>query len=398
MKNILFLTHLYPYPPDDGGRIVTFNTLNELNKYGHNIYLCTFAEKNEELNELPIDVECSVIPFNYENNYSKLLKNIYQKEPFNMKKYINIDMERAIKHILEKNKIDIVYIDHLHMAYYAKFINELNSDVKFVLRQHNVESTIFERAVKEENNFAKKMYLKLQHKKLYKYESEIVSLFEKIYTITEEDKKRLYSMNSKVEITNLPAGVDVSKYFPMENENETDYPTLVFLGTMSWLPNINGIEWFLDEVFPGVLKVHPNTKLYIVGKNPPEKIYRYQKQYAENIVITGYVEDERDYVVLADAFIVPLRIGGGMRIKILNALAMRKPVVTTTIGVEGINLGDNSLLVADSSEEFLNATLKLIQDKPLSKRISTNGWKDVTEKYTNESILYHHAKELELSF
>ncbi|MEH7072272.1 hypothetical protein V7034_29165, partial [Priestia megaterium] len=75
MKNILFLTHLYPYPPDDGGRIVTFNTLNELHKYGHNIYLCTFAEKNEELNELPIDVECSVIPFNYENNYSKLLKN-----------------------------------------------------------------------------------------------------------------------------------------------------------------------------------------------------------------------------------------------------------------------------------------------------------------------------------
>jgi polysaccharide biosynthesis protein PslH len=394
LKNILFLTHLYPYPPDDGGRIVTFNTIKELQKFGHNIFLCCFTEEGKNNQKLPLDIYCTTVPFSYGNSYSSLLKNVFENMPYNMQKYISSEMEDEIKKVLSKYKIDLVYIDHLHMAYYAKLIKEHYPDVKVILRQHNVESTIFERAVSEEANPLKKAYLKLQYKKLYKYESDITNLFEKIYTITEEDKTRLFEMNNKVSISNLPAGVDTEKYYPMETP-KNDEPTIVFLGTMSWLPNINGIEWFIKEIFPLILKEFPNLKLYIVGKNPPQKLIKYQKDNNKNIIITGYVEDERPYIAKSDAFIVPLKIGGGMRIKILNALAMKKTIVTTSVGVEGIHLSKNSLLVADTPSEFASSILKVLKDERLSNEISTSGLKDVKQDYSNESILYSHAQEIE---
>ncbi|GAB6462970.1 MULTISPECIES: glycosyltransferase family 4 protein [Bacillus] len=395
MKNILFITHLYPYPPDDGGRIVTFNTIKELRKYGHNIFLCTFAEKDISLKEIPLDITYSVIPFSYKNSYDKLIKNLFQKKPYNMEKYINKEMASKINSILEENNIELVYVDHLHMAYYGAMIKEKYPNLPVVLRQHNVESTIFERAVQEESNKLKRIYLKHQYKKLFQYESKIVDIFEEVYTITEEDKYRLHSMNERAKIKNLPAGVDTEKYSPIENIEGNLEPTIVFLGTMSWLPNVNGVEWFIKDIFPKVLAKYPNLKFYIVGKNPPEKIYKYQNMYKENLIITGYVDDERPYIAKADAFIVPLKIGGGMRIKILNALAMKTAIVTTTVGVEGISLGKESILIADSEEQFSSAILDILGDKQFSTETALNGLYEVKQKYSNESILKAHARNLE---
>jgi polysaccharide biosynthesis protein PslH len=392
LKNILFLTHLFPYPPDDGGRIVTFNTIKELKKYGHNIYLCCFSE--EDNTKLPLDIYYSIVPFSYKNSYFALLKNLFEHMPYNMKKYISSIMEKEVEKILSKFKIDIVYIDHLHMAYYAKLVKQRYPNIKLILRQHNVESTIFERAFLEESNPLKKAYLYLQYKKLYRYESYITNLFKKIYTITEEDKVRLMKMNKAVSIKNLPAGVDTEKYYPMGNPKNDD-PTILFLGTMSWLPNINGVEWFIKDIFPTIIKHYPNLKFYIVGKNPPQKLNKYQKEYHNNIIITGYVEDERPFIAKSDAFIVPLKIGGGMRIKILNALAMKKTIITTSVGVEGIHLSKGSLLIADKPNDFAQLIIKVLNDKQFSEEISTTGLKEVKQKYSNESILFSHAAEIE---
>ena len=164
---------------------------------------------------------------------------------------------------------------------------------------------------------------------------------------------------------------------------------------MSWLPNVNGVEWFIKDIFPKVLAKYPNLKFYIVGKNPPEKIYKYQNMYKENLIITGYVDDERPYIAKADAFIVPLKIGGGMRIKILNALAMKTAIVTTTVGVEGISLGKESILIADSEEQFSSAILDILGDKQFSTETALNGLYEVKQKYSNESILKAHARNLE---
>ncbi|KLA28554.1 glycosyltransferase family 4 protein [Bacillus cereus] len=397
MKNILFLTHLYPYPPDDGGRIVTFNTIKEFHNYGYNVILGSFADNSiQEKPKMPLELKEIVIPFNYKNSYKKLFKNLFSMIPYNMYKYINRNMEIELVKILKEEKIDLIYIDHLHMAYYAEFLKrnfeELN--IPIVLRQHNVESTIFERAVQEEKNIIKKMYLKIQHHRLYKYESRVVNQFDEIFTITDDDSDRMLEMNDKVKISCVPAGVDIEKYKPISNLVKNNKPVITFLGTMSWLPNINGIEWFLDDIFPEVLKFNSDIILYIVGKNPPEKLYRYQKKYPHNLVITGFVEDEREYVAQSDVFIVPLKIGGGMRIKILNALAMKKAIVTTSIGVEGIKISSDGICISDNKQEFVESIINLLQDNNFSIEMSEKGYREVISKYSTEKILRKHATYL----
>ncbi|MFE9080443.1 glycosyltransferase [Bacillus mobilis] len=398
MKNILFLTHLYPYPPDDGGRIVTFNTIKEFHSYGYNVILGSFLDNSiQEKPKMPMELKEVVIPFNYKNSYEKLFKNLFSMIPYNMYKYINRNMEIELVKILKEEKIDLIYIDHLHMAYYAEFLKrnfeELNIPV--VLRQHNVESTIFERAVQEEKNIIKKMYLKIQYHRLYKYESRVVNQFDEIFTITDDDSDRMLEMNNKIKISCVPAGVDIEKYKPISNLVKNNKPVITFLGTMSWLPNINGIQWFLDEIFPEVLKFNNEIILYIVGKNPPEKLYRYQKKYPHNVVITGFVEDEREYVAQSDVFIVPLKIGGGMRIKILNALAMKKAIVTTSIGVEGIKISSDGICICDNKQEFVKSIINLLQDNSFSTEMSEKGYREVISKYSTEKILRKHATYLE---
>jgi glycosyltransferase involved in cell wall biosynthesis len=238
------------------------------------------------------------------------------------------------------------------------------------------------------------MYLKIQHHRLYKYESRVVNQFDEIFTITDDDSDRMLEMNDKVKISCVPAGVDIEKYKPISNLVKNNKPVITFLGTMSWLPNINGIEWFLDDIFPEVLKFNSDIILYIVGKNPPEKLYRYQKKYPHNLVITGFVEDEREYVAQSDVFIVPLKIGGGMRIKILNALAMKKAIVTTSIGVEGIKISSDGICISDNKQEFVESIINLLQDNNFSIEMSEKGYREVISKYSTEKILRKHATYL----
>lgn len=394
MKKILFLTHLYPYPPNEGGKIVSYNTLKYLSKYGHEVTVCTFYSEKEDREEIPLDIDLHLIPVDYANTLKGAFFNLFSTLPYNMQKYIKREMLDKVFEIIKQKKIDLVYVDHLHMAYYGKIIKKAFPQLNVVLRQHNVESQIMKRVAQQERNPLLKKYYELQYVRLYRYESEVVNYYNECFMITKEDLELMKNMNKDVKLSILPAGIDTTKYKPM-NTKLVSNPTITFLGSMKWLPNINGIEWFMENVFPSLVKKIPDIKFYIVGKNPPEKFKVYKKKYANNIEITGFVEDERPYIATADVFIVPLNIGGGMRIKILNALAMKKAVVTTSIGAEGIELKDGSMVVADSPEDFLNSIIKLIKDKEFSSKISQLGFQEVSKKYSNKVILENHARYLD---
>ncbi|MBU7594462.1 glycosyltransferase [Metabacillus halosaccharovorans] len=395
MSNILFLTHIYPFPPNDGGRIVTYNTLRILEEKQHKVFLVSFIDKDKEKQVDLKNIKQYLVNKNYSNRKLSLIKNLFEKIPFTMKKYFDGDVENKISTILKKEKIDVVILDHLHMAIYAKFIKSINHNIHVYLRQHNIESIIMKRAHEKESNLFKKTYLKMQYKKLYKFESEICEIMDQILVITEEDKETLKSMNPTLKkIQTVKAGVDLEKYKPFSYKKEDNGYKLVFLGAMNWLPNENGTIWFTENVFPELIKNIPKIKFYIVGKNPSEKVRLLEKRYPENIVVTGYVEDEREYIAMADVFIVPLLIGGGMRLKILNALAMKKAVVTTSIGAEGINLS-NSYYIADSPQEFLSAIKRMLLDKSFRSNLEENGYKEVVENYSFESVLNPLLKMLE---
>lgn len=390
MSNILFLTHIYPYPPNDGGRIVTYNTLKVLEKNGHKINLISFIDPNkEEKYEFP-NTEQHLVSKSYQNSKLALLLNLIEKMPFTMKKYKDSKIEEKIKNILISKNVDFIILDHLHMAYYVEIIKKVKPDIPVYLRQHNIESMIMERAYEKEKNIFKKFYLKVQYKKLKKYEAEVCEKMDHIFVITDEDKKALGDLNSKVnknEITVVKAGVDIVNYKPLQIERDkNNIKNIVFLGAMNWLPNENGILWFVDEVMPELMDKINDLKLYIVGKNPTEKIRNLKSRYPNNIIVTGFVEDDKEYIARADVFIVPLFIGGGMRLKILNALAMKKAIVTTKIGAEGINL-ENSYIIADTANEFITSIKLILEQDEYRESLESNGYNQVRKNYSFEAVL-----------
>jgi len=392
-KKILFLTHLYPLPPNDGGKIVTFNTLKELVNFGHEIVLFSFYSKEKddiENNHFNFKIEKYLFPVEYNNSYSGIIKNFFSNYPYNMEKYINIDMEKKILKYLDEEEVDLIYIDHLHMSYYGEKIKEKFPQKTLVLRQHNVESQIMKRASENSGNLIMKVFLKYQYRKLYKYEKNTVKFYDECFMITQEDLDLLKSMNKYARLSVLPAGVDLEKYKPI-NKKLVNRPTITFLGSMSWLPNIDGVTWFSEEILPDLIQEIPNLIFYIVGKNPPESIKKIQTKYPNNVIVTGFVDDERPYIASSDVFIVPLRIGGGMRIKILNALAMKKVIVSTKIGAEGIALSENSIFIANESDQFGETIKRILTNPKLSKIYEENGYQDVISKYSSKVILSQHA-------
>jgi polysaccharide biosynthesis protein PslH len=403
MKNILYLTHIFPYPPNEGGRIATYNLLKELSNYGHNIHLCSFISQDEFNNELQfkIDIPLSsieVIIKDYSNSFVNIFKNLFDTKAYTTSKYIDSRMKDKIIEIIKNKNIEILYCDHLHTAYYGLEVKKKFPEITVLLREHNVESQILYRASQEEKSLVKKLFLRYQYYKLKNYEINTVERFDKVFMISNDDKEYLYKHNNKVNLEVLQAGVDTNRYFPSikkVNKQTQKKNTLLFLGTMSWLPNIDGVAWFLDNIFPKILKKYPQTIFYVVGKNPPEKILNYKSIFPDNLVITGFVEDERDYIREADVFLVPLRIGSGIRIKILIALAMRKTIVTTSIGIEGIDIDRNSIYLANSPDEFIQSIQDIFDNKEKAAAKAELGYREVINKYSNKVIYSQHAADLD---
>jgi len=379
---ILQITPRIPYPPDDGGKIGIFNITKYLSMREHKITLLSLDSiPVKDLLGLEKFCDVKAIFADTSNSYLKMFLNLFSLSPYTMSKYYAKNFEAELYNSLEKNHFDIVHIDHLHMASYGKMIKN-NFNIPIVLREHNVETTIMQRYLQEAPNLLKRAYAGIQFKKVYKYESKTLEIFDKCLMITKEDEKRIKQMNPKVKTAVVPAGVDTSKFCPMDIPEEPY--SIVFVGSMDWPPNVDGVIWFYKKIFPLIKGKNPQVKFYVVGKNPPLEI---KNIVDKNVVVTGYVDDVREYIAKAEVFIVPLMVGGGMRIKILNALAMGKAVVSTSVGCEGIDItnGEN-ICIENGEEEFAGKIIGLMLDREKRERIGKNGLELIRNKYTWEKI------------
>lgn len=381
--NILQIAPRVPFPLYDGGKIGIFNITKYLSLRGHKITLLSLTSTKEstELYELEKFCKVKIIYANTKNSYFKMLINIFSPLPYTMFKYYNKDFEMELCRLLREESFDIVHIDSLHMAYYVKMVKE-NFDIPVVLREHNVESVIMRRYSQNETNPVIKAYASMQFRKIYKYESKILQAFDLCLMITKEDEKRIKAMNPLVKTTVVPGGVDTSYFYPLEEP--VDEKALIFVGTLDWIPNIDGILWFCKSIFPLIKKQEPFAKLYIVGKNPPPKILALR---CESIIVTGFVEDVRPYISKASVFVVPLRVGGGMRIKILEAFSMAKAVVSTSIGCEGIDVENGKdIYIEDNEDKFAKRVVELMRDREKRSEIGRNAFELVKTKYTWETV------------
>lgn len=380
---ILFLAPRLPFPADTGAKIRTFNLLKQIVRV-HKVHLLSFSftedsQAQQELKDLGIDL--TII----KKTEALPLLAIFGEKPLSIAKYFSADFLNTLKTILKNGKFDLIHFDHLHMGQYISSIGNIPT----VLDEHNVEAVILKRCAQKEPNLLKRTLFIQQAAKMRAFEAALVNKFSVCLTVSDEDRRILCNLSQKTNIEVVTNGVDM-EYFkasPLRVQslsNQKD--VLVFTGSMDWLPNIDSIEYFCNSILPLIWQNKPNTVFYVVGKNPPKKILTLQNSDSR-IIITGSVADVRTYMDKAKVFVVPLRIGGGTRLKIVEAMSYGIPVVSTRIGAEGIEAKDEKhLLLADSSGEFAEKVCRLIGNSTLRSDIAINARQLVEKQYDWKNI------------
>jgi polysaccharide biosynthesis protein PslH len=381
---ILWLKTELLHPVDKGGKIRTYHVLKQL-KCDHHITYLTLddgsgpPEATEQANEYCHDLVR--VPHATREKfstgfYAELGLNLASSLPYAIRKYKSPAMTAAIRELVAKNDFDVIICDFL-----APAVNlPRGLDCPVVLFQHNVEAAIWKRHFEVQNNAAKKMYLRWQWLKMQRFEGNVCRRVDRVIAVSEADAEMMQRDYGVEKVYPIPTGVDVEFFRP--NPNAATRPnSLVFTGSMDWLPNEDGINYFNSEILPLIRKSIPDVTLTVVGRNPSRKLLELA-QRDSSIVVTGRVDDVRPYMEQAAAYIVPLRIGGGTRLKIYEAMAMEKPTISTTVGAEGLPVRDGiELLLADVPQAFADAVVKVLTDSNFATQVSRNAAQLVRQKF-----------------
>lgn len=356
----------------DAGHTVKVLALNT-NKY--NIRLEDIPEpyRNKTNIELAfIDLSVKPIP---------AFVNLFTSKSYHVERFKSKSFDTKLIEILQVNTFDIVQIELLYMSPYLDTIRKYSS-AKVVLRAHNIEHLIWERLTQSEKNPIKKFYLKHLSSTLKKYEYEVLNRYDGIIPITKKDAI-FFEHSTDVPVYPVSFGINEDK-IPQEISSESEN-ALFHIGAMNWMPNEEGIRWFLDEVWPEVATAQPELKLYLAGREMPEWL---NSLNLRNVEVVGEVPDAADFIKSKSISIAPLLSGSGIRIKIIESMALGKAVISTTIGAEGINyISGENIMIADSKEEFLSAINKLYQNPELSINIGKSAQSLIRKEHNTQKII-----------
>ncbi len=387
---ILFIAPRLCVPADTGAKIRTLNILKQIAKRCEVDYVSFYFDKSD-LNHKKELERYGIHVFLVEHEKTKLMDVaqgvLFDPRPFSVSKYDDDSMRQMILSLLTEKKYDLVHVDHVHMTHYR----DCFSHVHCLVDEHNIEFKILERCADVEKSLVKKFLYTSQSAKMKSFESYSVSRFSACTVVSDDDRKILSDLTRRnFPIHVVPNGVDTSFFhqadYTQKNGAVPEEDAVVFTGSMDWLPNEDAVIYFAKEIFPLVLEKKPDAKFYIVGKSPSEEIKSLAGRN-KNIVITGRVDDVRSYIIKSKVFVVPLRIGGGTRLKILEAMAMEKAIVSTTIGAEGIAYRHGEdILIADAPQEFANTVLSLMENDNRRKSMGTKARELVCRSYDWEFV------------
>jgi glycosyltransferase involved in cell wall biosynthesis len=385
---ILILTHRVPFPQNGGYPIVVCNTIRSLVNLGHEVSLVALNakknhhENNEQDKELLSKINYRAFNININVSVIDVAINLFSKTSFNIDKYYNAEFEKRLITELKKTSYDIIQFEGLMMSLYVSAVRK-HSKAKLIYRAHNIENQIWQRLSQQKSDPFKKSYLRMHAKRIKNYELQQLNNFDGIAVFTEQDKTTLLEYGTKIPIEILPVGIDLTRYKP--DLSLTEFPSLFFLGSLDWLPNREGIEWFLDNFHQDLIDGELPVRFYVAGNDIPERFDDYE--VLGKIFIQGEVDDALEFVNSKSIMVVPLLSGGGMRVKIVEGMAMQKCIISTSLGAEGINFTDGeNILIANNRDEFYDAIRLCITDEEYCKAIGANARKLIEQQYDINTV------------
>ncbi|QEC77211.1 glycosyltransferase family 4 protein [Mucilaginibacter ginsenosidivorax] len=388
---ILILTHRVPFPQNGGYAIVVCNTIKGLIALGHEVSLVAlnaqkYSSSYYEKDELEDKINYSSFKININVSMFDAAVNLFRKKSNNVDRYYDAEFEKLLIRELKKTAYDIIQFEGLFVTPYLASIRKV-SKARLIYRSHNIEHQVYERLAHQKTDLLKRWYLRMVARRIKDYELQQLNKFDAIAVFTAEDQKTVLSYGATIPVEIFPVGIDLTRYRP--DFKKTEFPSLFFLGSLDWLPNREGIEWFIDNFYKDLTEGDLRVKFYVAGHNIPERFDDYEVM--GKIFIQGEVDDAFDFVNSKAIMIVPLLSSGGMRVKIVEGMAMQKCIISTALGAEGINFTNGTnIMIANDRAEFYHAIERCISDEEFCKSVGLNARKLVEQQHDVNKV----AKDL----
>ena len=388
--NILYLSQLVPYPIDAGPKVRSYHVLQYLASAGHDVTLVAFERPNDQPEQLAhlrrycSDIYTIPIVRSRAKDLWHLGLSVLQNQPFLIARDHVAAMQALIASLVQEKQFDAIHADQLWMAQYAlgarAYLNGQGAKPMLLVDQHNAVHLIPQRLAESEENPLKRRVLEREARMMKRYESETCMQFDHVVWVTDEDRRIIEGVSpGSLDSVTIPICIDPE--VKSELRRQPAPRRVTFLGGLHWPPNAAGIVWFAREVWPQVLELVPDALLTIIGKDPPQALRNKNGDIA-NLDVTGYIDDPEPFLVETAVFIVPLHAGGGMRVKIIDAWSWGLPIVSTTVGAEGINYQDGEdIIIADGKDAFAKAVVKVLTQPALAENLRRNGRQKVETVY-----------------
>lgn len=367
-----------PWPLDTGAKLRNYHLARVLALQAE-VSLLAFSEPGQDPTELtPAYDKVVTVPRDQGYSLGKLLRGAVGNTPLPLLNYTSEEMKQALARILNEKEFDIIQIESIHLMNYLPVIRAARSRSLVICDWHNVESDLMRQYAESQSNIARKTYARRTARLMSESEVRALREFDAHLVVSEHDASRLRTMNSGSRIQVIENGVDVDYYH--DDDQTKIRKRIVFVGSMDYHANIQAAISFATNVWPMVHEKHSEMTLTIVGRDPSTSVRELATM--AGVEVTGSVEDVRPYYREAVIAVVPLKVGGGSRLKILEAMAAGVPVLSTTLGVEGLYVhnGEN-ILLSDSNEGLAGAIMSLMSDSDLRTQIISGGRKLVADRY-----------------
>lgn len=390
---LLLLVQTLPFPPDGGVHIRTFHVIRLLARMFDITALCFYRRAERPR---PEDVAASIeglrpfarveaFPIPQEHDSARFvwdhLRSVVTGNAYTWYAYDSDAVRRRVSALVAQERFDLVHIDSLDLACYLPLLRGIPT----VCAHHNIESALLRRRAKAERSRIRAAYLAHQAELLERLERRWSAGMAVNITVSPDDQSELERLAPSASVMQVPNGVDVDAFRPADTDADTDQEGVVSVGGTNWFPNRDALAYFCADILPRLRETVPGASVWWVGRADKEERAEYRTRHG--VELTGYVEDIRPLVQEAACFVVPLRVGGGTRLKILDAWAMGKAIVSTSIGCEGLDAVDGeNILIRDNPDEFAAAVADVLRDPTLRARLGSAGRATVERTYSWEVI------------